>query len=107
MLQIFVIQLLCWVKGRVLGIQPAGHTRADKKGTATRAMIRATAVILDAPSELGEHQNDDLICSIVLLQILHKGLEGSGEFPYQPWMRRHLAGMRVIASVLGVEDACA
>ena len=45
-------------------------------------MIRATAVILDAPSELGEHQDDDLICSIVLFQILHKRLEGSGEFPH-------------------------
>src|SRR5215831_16039040 len=105
MLQVFVIQLLCRVKGWVFSVQPAGNSRAHNKGAATRAMIRATAVILDTPSELGEYQDDDLICGIVLFQVLHKRFESAGEFPHQPWMRRDLAGMGVIAPMLGVEDA--
>src|SRR5262247_1407006 len=105
MLQVLAIELLCWVQGRVLGIQPAGHTRANDESAATRAVIRTTAVILDAPSKLGEHQDDDLICGIVLFQILHKGMESTGEFPYQAWMCWDLAGMRVIATMLSVEDA--
>src|SRR5215813_3529370 len=105
MLQVLAIQLLCWVQGRVLGIQPTGNSRAKDESAATRTVIRTTAVIPDAPSELGEHQDDDLIGGIVLFQVLHKRLQGTGEFPDQPWMRRDLAGMCVIAPVLGVENA--
>ena len=68
MLRILAIELLCWVR---TGTRVAArrNSRADDKGAATRAVIRATAVIPDAPSELGEHQDDDLIGSIVLFQV--------------------------------------
>src|SRR2546426_499098 len=98
MLQILAIQLLCWVEGGVLGVQPTGHALADDEGPAARAMIRATAVISDAPPKLGEDQDDDLICGIVLFQILHKRVQGPGEFAHQPWMRRDLSGMRVVTA---------
>src|SRR2546428_14139850 len=70
-------------------------------------MIRATAIIPDTPPELGEDQDDDLICGVMLFQVLHKRVQGTGEFAHQAWMRRDLSGMRVIAAVLGVENACA
>ena len=42
---------------------------------------------------------------MVLFQVLHKRVQGTGEFAHQPWMRRDLTGMRVIAAVLSVENA--
>src|SRR5512145_1497257 len=80
MLQVLAIELRCRVQGRVLGVQPAGHARADDEGAAPGAVIRTTAVIPDAPSELGEYQDNHLIRGTVLFQILHKRLEGTGEF---------------------------
>src|SRR5712691_9378531 len=70
-------------------------------------MIRTTAVIPDTPSELGEDQDNDLIRGVVLFQVLHKRVQGAREFSHQAWMRRDLTGMRVVAAVLGVENACA
>src|SRR5262245_16323465 len=98
MLQVFAIQLLCRVERRVLSVQATGHALADDEGTASRAVVCATAVIPDAPPELGEDQDDDLIRRLVLFQVLHKRLQSTGELPYQPWVRWYLSGVRVIAA---------
>src|SRR3712207_7847441 len=43
------------------GVEPALDVVADDEGAAARAVVRARAVVLHPPTELGEHQDGDVV----------------------------------------------
>ena len=53
------------VEGRVLGVDSAIHAVADQERPTAGAVIRAVAVVPHAPAELGKHEHDDFLGSIV------------------------------------------
>ena len=77
------------------------------KAPAAGAVIGAAGVVLDAPAELGEHQDRHLVRGVVLAQVLHEVAQRAGDLAQQPRVHRRLRGVGVVAAVLGVEDACA
>ena len=68
-------------------------------------MVGAGAVVLDAPAELGEHQDDGVLVLAVLFQVVHEVGYGYGDFAPQLGVGREFVGVGVEAAVLGVEDA--
>ena len=91
--------------GRVFAVLAAPDVLAEDKGRAARAVVGAGAVVMDAASELGEHQQDDVVAHIVGLEVVHEGGDAFGDVLPQLVVHPGLVGVAVEAAVVAVEDA--
>ena len=65
-------------QGRVLAVEAAVDRAADNEGHAAGAVVSAGAVVLDAPAELGEDEDQRVVGQPVLLQVAGEVGDGGG-----------------------------
>ena len=68
-------------------------------------MVGASAVVLDAPAELGEEQHHDVLVHVVLFHVIHEVADCAGHILPELGMAGQLGCVGVEAAMLRVIDA--
>ena len=84
---------------------PAAHAVADEEGHPAGAVIRTVAVVLDAPTEFGEDEDEDVFGGVVFLEVGVEVVNAAGDVVPERIEQLHFVGVGVEAAVLGVADA--
>ena len=68
-------------------------------------MVGAGTIVMGPPSELGEHQDRNVVAGIVLAEVIQEGVQALGNVLPQLVGHASLVGVAVEAAVVDVEDA--
>src|SRR4029434_5669861 len=91
----------------ILAVRPALYRRSYDKRYAARAVIRARTIVSDAATKFREHEDDYVLIVALLLQVVHKGADGSRDIRPEFGMTREFRSMGIETSMLGVVHTCA
>ena len=99
-------QLIGRLQARIVTVESTLDRVAHQERDTAGAMVGTGAVVLDSPSELGEHPDHGVIRLAKLVQIRPETLHCLRHLVPQLGVVDQFIGVRIEAAVLGVEDAC-
>ncbi len=67
-------------------------------------MVRTRTVVVHPATELGEHDHDDVVPGVILLEVVEEALYRAGHVLPQLVMHPNLVGVAVEAAVVAVKD---